>query len=418
MDFQPQARTQIRAVTLYELGLLFFFSQVAYSGTPLSPEAAVAEAIANHGTITAAAAKIQVAEGLRQQVGLKPNPRLFLQSENARFSNPPAFRYGHDADSFLYLSQVFETGGKRDRRVEVANEGVLASELSLAAQRTQIAGRVLSAYWAAVGAQRVEQSLLEGLGNLEKAVQYHRDRVREGSLPEADLIRVELEYQQVAISFRNAQQDARRLRLQLFREMGTPARPDVSLSGNLDDVPSIPATNKEAVERRPDVRLAIQAVRQAQAVTKLQQANASPDPEVLGGYKRTNGFDTLIAGIQINLPVRNRNQGAIAAAAADETSAQATLRAVRMSAETEILALRSEFEQKRDLVSSMLPTLRQQAAETSRIAQAVYREGASDLLRLLDAERTRLQAEALYIRSVSEYHQAAVALQTALGLVP
>ena len=46
----------------------------------------------------------------------------------------------------------------------------------------------------------------------------------------------------------------------------------------------------------------------------------------------------------------------------------------------------------------MLPTLRSQALETSRIAQAVYREGASDLLRLLDAERTRLQAEALYIR--------------------
>jgi outer membrane protein TolC len=66
----------------------------------------------------------------------------------------------------------------------------------------------------------------------------------------------------------------------------------------------------------------------------------------------------------------------------------------------------------------MLPTLRSQATETSRIARAVYLEGASDLLHLLDAERTRLQAEALYIRTLTDYRQSAVLLQIALGLVP
>jgi hypothetical protein len=40
-----------------------------------------------------------------------------------------------------------------------------------------------------------------------------------------------------------------------------------------------------------------------------------PDPEFLAGYKRTGGFDTVIVGVQINLPFRNRNQGSIAAAA-------------------------------------------------------------------------------------------------------
>jgi outer membrane protein TolC len=40
------------------------------------------------------------------------------------------------------------------------------------------------------------------------------------------------------------------------------------------------------------------------------------------------------------------------------------------------------------------------------------------LLRLLDAERVRIQTETLYIRTVLDYRQAAVNLQIALGLLP
>lgn len=397
---------------------LLFLAQIADAAT-LSPEEAVAEALANHQALESASAKVAAAEGFRQQAGLKPNPRLFLQSENARFGNPPPFQYARDADSFIYLSQVIETAKKRSLRTAAANEGVRLNEISLVAQRTQIAGRVLTAYWVAVGAQSLEKSFQKGLENLSRAVQYHRDRVREGAMPEADLIRMELEYQQVSIAYENAKQDSRRLLQLLFREMGEPAREDTALSGKLDEVVApISITDKEAIERRPDFRLAAEGIRQAQAVTALQKANAVPDPEVLLGYKRTSGLDTVIAGVQINLPMRNRNQGAIAAAAADEKSAAATLRATRIAAETEIQALRGEFEQKKDLVRRMIPPLRQQAEETSRIAQAVYREGASDLLRLIDAERTRLQTEALYIRSLMEYRQAAVALQIASGLIP
>lgn len=376
------------------------------------------QALEHHDALAASEARIQTAEGLRQQAALKPNPRLFLQSENARFSNPPPFLYSRDADSFAYLSQVIELGGKRDRRTDAANEAIRTSELSLQAQRSQIATRVLSAYWAAVGAKRLQDSLADGLENLSRAVQYHRDRVREGSLPEADLIRVELEHQQVAIAFQNAQQDARRSLLHLFLEMGVPPQTDALLTGKLDDAPEIEPPVEDAAENRPDVRLALQGVKHAESMIRLQKANAVPDPEVLAGYKRTGGLDTLIAGVQINLPVRNRNQGAISAAIADQTAATASVRAIRRAADTEIAALTGEFQQKKELVEKMLPALRQQANETSRIAQAVYREGASDLLRLLDAERSRLQAEALYIRSLIEYQQAGVALQSALGRIP
>jgi outer membrane protein TolC len=385
----------------------------------LTPEQAVALALQKNTTLTAASARVAAAEGLRVQAGLKPNPRLIIQTENTRITGTVPFRYGQDTDNFGYVSQVLESGGKRQGRLDLAGENVHASELSAAAQRTQLAGRVLTAYWNAVGARQLTNMLAESLSVLERTVQYHRDRVKEGLLPEADLIRVQLEYDQVSISFRNAEQDARRSLLTLYREIGVAPEPAVSLTGDLGEVPPIaPVDLDQAVERRPDVRLAAQGVHQAQAATRLQKANAKPDPEVLFGYKRTAGFNTMIAGVQINLPVRNKNQGAIAAAAAEETSAAATLQATRTAARTEIEALQSDYDQKRQLVEQSLPSMRSQAAETRRIADAVYREGASDLLRLLDAEHVRIQTETLYIRNMLDYRLAAVSLQIALGLLP
>jgi cobalt-zinc-cadmium efflux system outer membrane protein len=385
----------------------------------MTPEDAVALALERNANLAAASGRVVAAEGLRVQAGLKPNPRLVLQSENARITGSSPFRYEQDTDNFGYVSQVLEAGGKRQSRIDLASRNVHASQLSLGAQRTQVAARVLAAYWTAAGAQRLMKVFSESLSVLERTVQYHQDRVREGSLPEADLIRVQLEYQQVALNYRNAEQDARRSLLLLFREIGIPEQPGAELTGDIAAVPPIPKMDlEEAVERRPDVKLAAQTVQQAQAAVRLQKANAKPDPEVLFGYKRTLGFNTVVAGLQFNLPIRNRNEGAIAAAAADETSAAATLRASRTAARTELQALQGEYEQKRQLIEQMLPAMRAQAAETSRIADAVYREGASDLLRLLDAERLRIQTETLYIRTVLDYHQAAVNLQIALGLLP
>jgi cobalt-zinc-cadmium efflux system outer membrane protein len=371
-----------------------FIAQTALHAESLSPEGAVALALQRNLSLAAGASRITAAEGLRIQAGLKPNPRLILQSENTRFNNATPFRYAQDTDNFAYLSKVIKTAGKRGRRVEVANQNVRFGEVELFAQRLQLTGRVLTAYWAAVSAQPLEASLAEGANNLERAVQYDRDRVREGSLPESDLIRVQLEHEQVAVTYQNARQDSRRLLSWLFREMGIPEQQSVTLSGNLEAVPSLSTANlEEAIERRPDVKIARQTVEQARTALHLQKANSVPDPEVLFGYKRTAGFDTLIAGIQINLPVHNRNQGAIASAVADETGSVAALQGARIAARTEITALEGEYVQKQQIANELFPKMREQSAETIRIADAVYREGASDLLRLLDAQRIRLQTE-------------------------
>lgn len=392
----------------------------------LTPEEAVERALRVHPLLAAQQARVESAQGLMTQASLKPNPRLFLQSENARFGHSPhaPFQYTRDADSFLYASQVFETAGKRMRRTEVAREVISRRELEKEVRGREIARRVLLAYWSAVGAERLRDVLKSSLENYEQTVQYHRDRVREGALAEADLIRIDLEKEQVAVQYRNAVQDAIRSRLELQREIADPSfsLAGETLSGSLTVTPDAAAVAliEEAAirEKRADLRLGTQIIEQTKAAVRLETANARPDPEVLFGYKRTSGFNTVIAGVQINLPVRNRNQGNIAAAQAEQRGAEFDLQAASQFALNEFRAARGDLEQKMKLLRDEIPRIEERAAETARIARAVYREGASDLLRLLDAERAGLQAELLHIRTLMECRLALVNVQAAAGTLP
>jgi cobalt-zinc-cadmium efflux system outer membrane protein len=76
--------------------------------------------------------------------------------------------------------------------------------------RRQIATRVATAYWSALGSRRVRDVLMEEIQNFERVFQYNRDRVKEGAIAEVDLTRVEVERDRLSTSLQNASQESDR----------------------------------------------------------------------------------------------------------------------------------------------------------------------------------------------------------------
>jgi len=388
----------------------------SYGQLRLTLAEAVSEATANNALIRAAAARVAVAEGQRHQAGLGPNPRLILQSENTRFTGDPPFSYSRDADSYAFLAQTIETGGKRRRRVDMATENVRRNEWETQLQRQQLIKRVSTAYWTAAGAIRSRDLLNQEVAGFERVVQFHRDRVREGAAPELDLLRIELERDRLATLARTAAQDSERARIALLREMGKTEFPPVELTDALETLPSIQTLSiEEILERRADLKVSRAEIDMARANLRLQQAIAKPDPDAQFGYKRTAGYDTLYAAVQIPLPVRNRNQGQIETATADIKVAESSLAAVSASIRSELEAARADYELRRKSLAETLQPMRTRASDVYKIADAAYREGGTDILRLLDAERLKIETDLAYTRAMAELQLSLVALQAAQG---
>jgi outer membrane protein TolC len=387
--------------------------------TKLTLRQAVDRALESHPLLPPAEQRTLVASGLREQAALSPNPRLILQSENTRPYGNPSFSYLRDTDNFAYLQNTFETAGRRARRVDVADASVRRLELERELLRRQIAARVGNAYWSAAGAARVRDLLLEDGKTMQGVVDYHAARVREGAMAEADLIRVRLEAQRLLVSANLAKLDAERSRIHLQREMGQTEFEPLELTDPIDqDQPPPTATIADALAARPEIKVARAAVEHAQANQRLQLAVAKPNVDVVFGYKRTAGLDTMLGGVQMDLPFANRNQGNIAAAGAEIRLAQTNLAATEALIKAEVAAAEADYRiRRRDVLETLKPTL-DQASETYRIADAAYRAGGSDLLRLLDAQRLRTESQIALARSLAELRQSEVALRVALGGEP
>ncbi len=389
----------------------------AHAQTLLMLDDAVRQALDNHPLLQAESQRIATVDALAEQAGVRPNPRLFVQSENWRYSTPTQPIASTFTDQFLYLSQVLETGGKRQRRVDVAQQNVQLSQLERELLAKQIEARVKLAYWSAVGAQRVLELLRASQQNLQQTVEYHEIQLREGAIAESDVLRVRLEGDRAAIAVENAARDADAARIALLREMGSQTFMDIRLGETLDAQPDPPLANvDEALSNRTEIRQARQAIDQASAGLRLQNAVARPDVEVISGYKRTSGYNTVLWGFQVNLPFFNKNQGNIAAATSEITVAESRLKAVEARVRADVEAALRDVQSRRQRLASLVTGTLARADDSVSVARAAYREGGTDLLRLLDAERIYIELEVMNARMRMEYRQSLVGLETALGV--
>jgi cobalt-zinc-cadmium efflux system outer membrane protein len=397
--------------------LMAVTSMAAFAQTPLSLEDAVSRALSHHPLLEAGAEKVAASAALQSQARMRPNPRAYFQTENLRSGGTPAFSFSNEADTFGYFSQLVETAGKRDRRIEVAGAASRRTGLERELLGRQIAQRVKLAYWNAASAQKVRELLEENAATFRQIVEFHEARVKEGAMAEADLLRVRLEGERLEITANTAALEAERARIELFREMGESEFPEVRFADGLESTGlDIPADVNRALVERTEVKLARAALEQAKANAGLQRAMSKPDVDFVFGYKRTTGFNTVLGGLQMELPLMNRNQGNIMASDRGIRAARAEVAAQEALVRAEVLAAKRDYDLRRKQAEMLLPALRDHAAESSKIALAAYREGGADLLRLLDSERLRIETQLLYYRAMAELRQSEVALETAMGV--
>jgi outer membrane protein, heavy metal efflux system len=389
----------------------------------LSLSQAMTEAHRRNPQIAIARARVSAAEGMKTQAGLIPNPVLTLTSENTPLGSQP-FQFARDTDDYAYISQTLELGGKRGRRVALAGEKVAQATLEGEIAMRRLLARVANAYWAAEGAARARDLYRREVATLDQIVEYNRARVGKGATAAAELIRIKLESYRLEAQARAAEQQATRAVIGLYQEMGANDFPTtVDFADRLEALGQIRIPSIETVLReRPEMRLAHETVKQAQANLKLQHANAMIDPDLIVGYKRWSGsapqytgLNTLYFGMQVPLPLFNRNQGQIAAADAELRAAKSALAAQELAVRAEVAAAADDYQMRRAALLQIMPGMNADAAETFSIAAGAYRLGAADILRFLDAERARIETEVLFVQTLTQYHQSAVNLELATG---
>ena len=394
-------------------------SASAMAQQPLTLREAADRAVASRASLKAEAERVTVAEGLRQQAAARPNPEIQFQNENLR----PGQTYSRDVDTLAYVVQPLDILGKRSRRIDAAEQTVTRTQAEYELAKLRTVRDVKLAYWRARGAQQSRDLLRATVENFRQIVDYNNARLKVGTIAEQDVLRVQLEGERLAITANLAALRASRAEADLIREIGDPSLAAPTLTEALDVTGDItPLSADEVLAQRPEMKIARASLEEARARARLQDALARPDLTLTYGYKRTQlpdttqAANTAIAAFAVKVPLFDRNAGNRAAATAETRRQEALFEATRLDVLADFGAASQDYARRATDVVGTLQPMREHAGNIASIAQAVYVQTGGDLLRLLDAQRSRLEAELTWVEGMVDYQQSIVNLESAEGV--
>lgn len=277
-----------------------------------------------------------------QQARALPNPTIGLEAENV-YGTGPYTGLGN-ADTTVSISQPLELFGQRGARINAARAEANAVGLRSEQMLWQAAGRLALVYAEAEAAARRHELAAEALSLAEQDARAVSLLVKEGR--EATLRSVQAD----------SEAEAARATLGQMQAMRDAAFARLSAIAMLDE--PVQAIRDSLLDRRPpvnaldtDVPLAVR-IAQAEYETAnrritVEQRRARPAVNATIGARRfrETGDDALIVGLNVSLPLFDRNRGGISAAYADQRAAEARLvaqqqevKAARLAAEATLSA--------------------------------------------------------------------------------
>ncbi|WP_207539102.1 TolC family protein [Sabulicella rubraurantiaca] len=357
------------------------------------------------------------------------------------------------------LTMLIERGGKRELRTRLADENIVVAEAQvLDALRLQLF-TLRQSFIAALAARANLEVAFNNRESLDRTEALLSRQVRDGAIPEGDLLRFQasrLPFEadlttaaqayaaavaQVAVtlaadaaSFSPTPQSARPQR----RE--TPSRPRLvmppvafDLRGNFEARPEPGVSQgelRDAVQSRPDVVVASQQFRAAVANTDLAQASRYRDVTASAGWNRTRlSQDQPESSRQIyannefsfnlSIPIfTNRiTQGNIGVARGQQGQAEAVARAALLQARADFATAWASYEQSRNLLRIFTEGGALNRAEQAyRSSEQAYLAGGRTLVDVLDALRTLNATRVAANNARQAYLTALAQLEAATGV--
>jgi outer membrane protein, heavy metal efflux system len=129
-------------------------------------------------------------------------------------------------------------------------------------------------------------------------------------------------------------------------------------------------------------------------------------------------FNMLGGGVTLNWPLRNRNQGEIAALDAELRATQALEQRARLSAAADIDVARVRLTRAREGLEIFRSGVRESARRALEVLREAYQLGRTPLLDVLAEQRRVLEIEHEYTEALERVVRARVALERAIGVIP
>lgn len=366
----------------------------------------------------ATARNLGLATAMRQRAIREAAVRIARQWPNPDFS----FEVSRDAPhEVVSVGFPIEIGGKRSRRIQLAQEQVSLADLDVRTAQRTLRRNLRQAFFGLLSADERLRNAEAVLSIAERVRGAAEARFNAGAAPRLEVMEADLGVARAQAEVELARSSRLAVQADLNAVLNQPAGQAIVVTGDLaappkafsyDDAVRV-ATGSNTDLMRVDREIAIERRR-----TSLLRAERTPTPVVsVGGVFNAPGeFNAgASAGLGVTIPLFSRNQGEIAQSTATLSQLQAEREAVFRTMETSVFgawtrlqALAKQVEVYRD---RLVPT----ATSLESLAEESYRAGRSPVLTVLDAQRSLRDVRREYLQALADYQTAIADLEEILG---
>jgi outer membrane protein, heavy metal efflux system len=377
---------------------------------------------------TLLADKLSVDESRAQEITafLRPNPTFTLSADGTQIAPEKGvwrpFAGTFESPSISYLH---ERQHKRELRLESAKKATLIAESSHANLQRTLLFNLRGAFVATLQARAVLQLAKDNLAYYDRVLEISRTRFDAGDIAQIDLDRLELQRVQYESDLQAAEESLENAKIQLLTLLNDRTRIEqFDVTGPFDFSDQLMPRDefrKIALDTRPDLKAAVEAIDKAQADHKLAMANGSTDPTFGAWYthnsSNNNPFGINTLGVSVSIPLRifDRNQGEKLRTQLDITRNER----LRDAAEATVL---SDVDSSYATLESDLILLRPYKAkylqQSVRVRDTIffsYQHGGASLLDFLNVQAEYRIVQLAYVNLVGSYLSAASQLNLAVG---
>jgi cobalt-zinc-cadmium efflux system outer membrane protein len=377
---------------------------------------------------TLLADKLNIDESKAQEITafLRPNPSVTLTADGTQISphkgvwRPFAGTFESPSISYLHERQH-----KRELRLESAKKGTLIAESSHADLDRTLLFNLRSAFVATLQAKAVRQLAKDNLTYYDHVLEISRNRFDAGDIAQIDLDRLELQRVQYESDVQTAEVNLRTAKIQLLTLVNdrTPIE-QFDVAGPFDFNDRLMPRDefrKIALDTRPDLKAAVEAVDKAQTDHKLAVANGSTDPTLSAWYthnsSNNNPFGINTLGVSVGLPLRifDRNQGEKLRTQLDIDRNEKLMEATQALVFSDVDSAYAVVNSNVILLQPYKAKYLQQAVRVRETVFFAYQHGGASLLDFLNAQSDYRTVELSYVNLIGSYLTAAAQLNLAVG---
>jgi len=373
-------------------------------------------ALERNPAILGAQSVIEQNEGRQTQAGAYPNPTIGGQTGSGALRDPSI---GPRVNEYgMTLHQTVEWPGMRAARQDAADAGLASATVGLDEAKLNLIAEVKQTFYELLLAERTVDLLQQNLEIVQDVLRIVRARVRSGEGPQFEAVKAEVEVLKAKQEMTKAKNVVRVKLVGLDTLTAGALGPRYKVQGdfrllrNRLDPEQMAARD---LSQHPILKRQGKLVEQAEFTVTKERQGRVPNVTLFGGYAREVGREGVVAGVSLPTPLWYRQQGHIAAALGTQRKEEAELIRARNDLGRAINQHAREAETAQEQILVYEEGLLKQAQEALRIAQLSFRQGASSLLDVLDAQRVQRQITVDYNLARFELSLALTRYERAVG---